>query len=211
MKNLLIIGARGFGREVYNLAVDCINKGLDICIKGFLDDKSDALDGYNNYPPIVSTVEDYEIQKDDVFICALGDVLYKRKYSEYMLQKGAEFISLIHPSVRIGMNTHLGTGCIIRTQADISCDVKIGDFVTIMGYSILGHDARVGNYCHLGAHTFMGGYSILEDQVTLHPNVKVMPHKKVGSNSIMGIGSIVMTNIKPNITAFGSPAKKITV
>ena len=45
MKHLLIIGARGFGREVYDLAMDCIEAGAEFDIKGFLDDKKDALDG----------------------------------------------------------------------------------------------------------------------------------------------------------------------
>lgn len=211
MKNLLIIGARGFGREVYNLFLACQASGLDMVCKGFLDDKKDALDGYENYPPIVSSVEDYIIQEDDVFICALGDVTYKRQYAEYMINKGAEFISLIHPSVEIGLNSKIGKGCIIRTSSSVSCDVQIGDFVSIMGYSILGHDAKVGNYCHLGAHSFLGGFSILEDLVTLHPSVKVMPHKKVGFNSVVGIGSTVMTNIKSGITVFGTPAKKLTI
>jgi len=52
MPNLIIIGARGFGREIFNLAVDCIAAGANFTIKGYLDDKSDALQGYQNYPPI---------------------------------------------------------------------------------------------------------------------------------------------------------------
>lgn len=50
MKNLLIIGARGFGREVYDLAMDCVEAGADFYIKGFLDDKKDALEGLGEYP-----------------------------------------------------------------------------------------------------------------------------------------------------------------
>ena len=74
MNQLLIIGARGFGREVLGLARACIESGADFEIKGFLDDKHDALNGYNGYPPILSSVEDYVIQEDDVFICASGSI-----------------------------------------------------------------------------------------------------------------------------------------
>ena len=35
MKNLLIIGARGFGREIYNLALESIGYGTEFTIKGF--------------------------------------------------------------------------------------------------------------------------------------------------------------------------------
>ena len=67
MKHLILIGARGFGREFYNWTMDCIKAGLDLQVKGFLDDKTDALDGFDNYPRILSSVEDYEVQQDDDF------------------------------------------------------------------------------------------------------------------------------------------------
>ena len=34
MKHLLIIGARGFGREVYNYAIDSVGYGEEFGIKG---------------------------------------------------------------------------------------------------------------------------------------------------------------------------------
>ena len=71
MKNLIIIGARGWGREVYAHAQYSHGYLEDYDIKGFLDDKADALDGMNGYPPILGSVEDYKPQSDDVFICAL--------------------------------------------------------------------------------------------------------------------------------------------
>lgn len=209
MKDLLIIGARGFGREVYNLALDCIKSGLQIRIKGFLDDNADALDGYDNYPSILSSVEDYQIQSNDVFICALGDVKYKKVYVDKILNKGGEFISLIHPLALIGQNTTIGQGCIVRTICSISCDITIGDFVTIMGFVNIGHDANVSNWCHIGAYSFMGGFSFLGDSVTIHPGCKILPHKKVGDNAIVGAGSVVLRNVRANTSVFGVPAKKI--
>ena len=80
MKHLLIVGARGWGREVYDIARACIQAGEQLEVKGFLDDKADALESYNNYPPILGPVESYKVQKDDVFVCALGDVNYKKVY-----------------------------------------------------------------------------------------------------------------------------------
>ena len=66
MKHLLIIGARGFGREIYRSFIHTkpyIEKEIDV--KGFLDDKADALDGLKGeWPPIIGAVETYEIQRD---------------------------------------------------------------------------------------------------------------------------------------------------
>lgn len=209
MRHLLIIGARGFGREVYNLYTACKNAGTDIDCKGFLDDKMTALDGYEKYPPIISSVEDYQICDDDVFVCALGDVHCKKKYVELIKSRGGTFISLIHPSVEIGSNTKIGDGCIIRYQSSISCDITIGDFVTIMGFCVIGHDAKVGNYSHLGAHCFMGGFSRIEESVVMHPGSRLLPHKIIRNNSIIGAGSVVVTNVKENTTMLGVPAKRL--
>ena len=167
MKHLLIIGARGFGREVYNILPECIGYGDEFVIKGYLDDKVDALDGFSNYPPIISSVEDYKIQSDDVFICALGDVKWKRHYVDLILEKGGKFINIIHKTSFIRNNTKIGVGCIFFEWVGISCDIKIGSFVTFQTYSTIGHDVSVGDYCHLGCRSFMGGYSSLDEGSTI--------------------------------------------
>ena len=67
MKELIIIGARGFGREVYSLAKDCQEARNDFVIKGFLDDNTDALSGMAGYPPILDSVEHYIPTANDLY------------------------------------------------------------------------------------------------------------------------------------------------
>ena len=209
MKNLIIIGARGFGREVYDLATQCDGFNKEYTIKGFLDDKKDALDAFVNYPPILSSVESYTISKKDVFICALGDVRQKEKYIDLIAQKGGSFINLIHPTAIINSNCILGKGLIILSRVNISNDCHLKDFITIQPFSAIGHDSHIGSYCHLNAYSFMGGYSVLESNVTLHSKATILPNKKVGYGSTVGAMSLVIRNVKPNTTVFGSPAKKL--
>ena len=182
---------------------------MEISVKGFLDGKSDALDGYATYPPIISSVEGYEIQKDDVFICALGDVDYKKQYANIILNKGGQFISLVHPHASIGINSTIGVGCIIEKNAVLSCDAKLGDFVTMLPSSVLGHDISVGSWTHIGSFAFMGGFSSLGESVTLHPGAHILPHKVVGNHATVCSNSVVMRRVKDNTTVFGNPAKKM--
>lgn len=209
MKHLLIIGARGWGREVYDIAKACIRAGENIEVKGFLDDKSNALDSYKNYPPIIGPVESYIVQKDDVFICALGDVNYKKDYVEKVLNKGGEFISLIHPTAVIGNNAKIGVGCIIGAYANISCDTIVGDYVTISIKAGVGHDSTVGDYTHIGGLTNISGFVSIGKQVTIHPCSNIIPHRVINDNSIVGTGSVVIRNVKAGATVFGNPAKTI--
>ena len=209
MKHLLIIGARGWGREVYDIAVACIKAGADFDVKGFLDDKADALDGYDNYPSIIGPVESYEIQKDEVFICALGDVNYKKQYAQIILDKGGEFISLVHPTAVIGQNAKLGRGCVIGAFANLSNDTQIGNFVTISIRAGMGHDSTIGDYTHIGGNCAISGFVTIGELVTMHPGCVMVPHRKIGDNAIIGTGSVVLSNVKANTTVFGNPAKKI--
>lgn len=209
MKQLLIIGARGWGREVYDIAKACIDAGADFTVKGFLDDKADALDGYKDYPPIIGPVETYEIEKDDVFICALGDAHYKKQYADKILGKGGIFISMIHPTAVIGTNAKIGKGCVVGAYANLSNDTRIGDFVTMSIRSGMGHDSSIGDYTHIGGNCCISGFVTIGENVTMHPGCVMVPHRKIGDNAIIGTGSVVLGNVKANTTVFGNPAKKI--
>lgn len=209
MKNLIIIGARGFGRETYALALESLGYGSEFKVKGFLDDKKNALQDYFGYPLILDSVEHYEIQDNDVFICALGDVIYKKKYTELILSKGGKFINLIHRSAFIGKNTTMGEGCIICRNVCISCDIKIGNYVTFQPYSVIGHDVVIGEYCHLNTYAFMGGFSVLEDMVTMHTHAVLVPHIKAEMNSIIGASSVAIRKVKAGTTVYGNPAVRL--
>lgn len=210
MKNLIIIGARGFGREIYNIAIKTKEYNTEWTIKGFLDDKADALNGFKNYPPIISSVEDYQVQDEDVFICALGDVGYKKKYVNLILIKGGKFTNIIHPtSIIVNNNTKLGIGVIVGALTYISNDVTIGNFVTIQNHSVVGHDVKIGDYCQINALTFFGGFSELKESVTVNPNASIAPKKVVAENTVVGLNSAVIKDTRPNTTVYGNPAKEL--
>lgn len=209
MKHLLIIGARGWGREVYDIAKECMDAGAGFTVKGFLDDKADALNGYKKYPPIICPVETYDIQEDDVFICALGDVNYKKQYADVILRKGGEFISLVHPTAVIGTNATIGKGCVVGAFANLSNDTKIGDFVTVSIRAGMGHDSTIGDFSHIGGNCCISGFVTVGELVTMHPGSMIVPHRKICDNVIIGTGSVVLNNVRANTTVFGNPAKKI--
>jgi sugar O-acyltransferase (sialic acid O-acetyltransferase NeuD family) len=211
MKNLIIIGARGYGREVHDLAKQCAGFNTDYVIKGFLDDKSEALESFDNYPKIISSVEDYEIQENDVFVCALGSINWKKHYIEVILSKRGKFINLIHPSVIFNSNAKIGNGLIIFMYVNISNDCVIDDFVTIQGYVGLGHDTKIGKWSHLNAFCFTGGFVVLEEEVCLNTRATILPNLIVRKGATVGAASLVIKNVKENTTVFGIPALRLKI
>jgi sugar O-acyltransferase (sialic acid O-acetyltransferase NeuD family) len=195
MKQLVIIGARGFGREFYSLVSRAIGYNETFMIKGFLDDQSDVFNSFENLPPILDSVENYNIQTEDVFICALVSVKWKKYYTDIISAKGGNFISLVDKTAVIGDNCQIGVGCFICAFVIISSNVTIGDYVTIHPSVIIGHDVRVGNYIHIGPFCFFGGFSTIEDEVTLYVRATVFDRVCISKGTIIGAGVIVRKNI----------------
>lgn len=211
MKHLIIIGARGWGREVYATAIksnEYLNGDYDI--KGFLDDDAHALDGLNGiYPPILGPVEDYKIEADDVFFCAMGESNWRKHYAEIIEKKGGEFIPIIHATAKINQTATVGGGSIVTAYSIVSADVKIGRHVMIQSFSDIGHDAVIDDYASIGAYVFLGGYASVGEMSTMYTKSSIIPHKSIGKNCVVGFGSVVMRNVKDGNHVLGNPAKKI--
>lgn len=209
MKNLIIIGARGLGREIYNMMSDCIGFGTDFVVKGYLDDKKDVLLGKIGYPPIIDSVENYEVQEDDVFFCALGDVKYKKKYCQLIYDKGGKFQTIVHKNAEVSKTAEMGQGCFIDRFALIGSDSKLGNNVLVQAFAIIGHDCEIGNFARIDTHCTCVGGTKIGDSATIYTNSVINEHVVVGDNAIVGACSFVIRKVKPNTTVQGNPARKV--
>lgn len=206
MKNLVIIGAGGFAREVFDLANYCFGENAEFSIKGFLsDDPSDIED--LGYPPVLATVDGYKIQTGDVFHCAIGNVKHRKKCVEIIKGKGGKFINLVHPKVVISPSVMLGEGVAIKAFCVLASDVKIGNFTFLQSAVIMGHDVIVGDFCQINSHSFFAGCARIGDLVTIAAGAKFIQNAVVEDDSIVGVGSVVLRKVRSGTTVFGIPAK----
>ncbi len=209
MKDIIIIGARGYGREIHDFIKHLNTYRNEYKIVGFLDDKSDALQGFDRYAPIISSVEEYLPQKNEVFFCALGDAFAREKYINIIKNKGGHFASLIHPTSIVNSNAIIGEGVVISAYSIVSSCVKIGNNTIVHPFCNLGHDTEVADNCTIESYCFFGGFSKIGHHTTIHTRSTILPHIIVGDNVSVGAGSVVIRNVKSNTSIFGVPAKKI--
>ena len=108
MKDLIIAGAGGYGREAYYLA-QRINK-VEPCwnIKGFINDIPDALDGTKCDLPIIGSIADWEPSDNEVFVIAISTPQGKEKVYNLLKNKGANFVNLISPTALINPTVEFG-------------------------------------------------------------------------------------------------------
>lgn len=207
MKNLVIIAAGGCGREVLQWAKDINEKENRWNIKGFIDDNLQALDGLKCDVPILSTIDDYEIQPDDEFVCCIGNSNVRKMVVEKLRAKGAVFATLVHPNAVIADSCTLGEGVIIYPYALISDNAVIGEQCIINMYSSVAHDSVLGEYCTISAHCDVTGMCKLGDRVFMGTTSNMVPSSKIGDDVYICAGSTVMGRVRGGNKVLGNPAK----
>jgi sugar O-acyltransferase (sialic acid O-acetyltransferase NeuD family) len=209
MKKLIIIGAGGMGRAIYNLAMLSKGYGSEYEIKGFIDDNINALVEFEGFPSILNTIKDYQISEDDIFVNSMGNVGSKNKCNINILNKGGKFINLIHPKASLQLYSKIGIGCIILENAVISVNAIVGDFTLIQTGAIVGHDVVVGSGSRIDNYVVLVGGSSIGNNVTVHTGAIINHNVKVNNNATVGAGSFVIRDVKESTTVFGNPAKRL--
>lgn len=210
MKNLIIVGASGFGREVLQWVKHCNEVKNDWNIKGFIDDNLNALDGYECDFKIIGSIKTYEIQQDDFFALAIAIPKVKKVIVKLLSSRGAKFATIIHPTAIIGEFCKLGEGLIVTPKAKLSPNVTVGNFVTILGSGV-GHDAIISDFCTITGNCSVNGHVMLEEGAFIGSNSCIAPGKKVGAWAYVGMGSMVISNVKAETKVMGNPAKRINL
>lgn len=207
-KDLYIVGAGGFGREVYAWLQDEQAILSAYNFRGFLDDNPHALSGFNMDAPVVGSISDFTDFANAVFVCGIGAVGPKRQLCEPMLERGAEFVSLIHPSVIMGQNVKLGRGVVLCPRVTVTCDIEIGDMTMLNCHTSVGHDAKLGAWTTVSAHCDLTGSTRVGDGSFLGSGVRVLPTKRVGDQATVGAGSVVIRHVADGARVFGIPARE---
>ena len=104
--------------------------------------------------------------------------------------------------VYIGNNTTV-CNSLFEDATTIGHHTKIDNLVHI------AHNSKIGNNCSLTAGVILSGSTIIKDNVWVAPNSTILNKVVLGNKSFVGIGSVVLKNVKENNRVFGNPAKEI--
>lgn len=208
MQDLIIVGASGFGREILQYIEDINAVKQTWNFIGFIDDNTRALDGISQGRNIIDTIHGHEPKDGVMYVCGLALPKVKKKIVIMLKERGARFATIIHPTSRISKYSKIGEGCIITPNSNVNTDAIVGDFVSVLASGI-GHDARVGSFSTLSGHVSVNGHVEIGDEVYVGCGALIAPSKKIGNGATIGIGSVVISNVKENTTVFGNPAKKL--
>lgn len=211
MKDLIIFGASGFGREVA-WAVERINKVEPTWnLLGFMDDNNDIQQSEINGYKVLGKTADVGKYPDAYYVCAVGASKVREKIVDNMKKVNADikFGTVIDPSVEMSDLVSIGEGTIICAHTIITVNISIGNHVIINLDCTVGHDAIIQDFVTMYPSVNVSGITNIGHAVELGTGMQIIQGKIIGDYTIIGAGAVVTKNIPSKCTAVGSPAKPI--
>jgi UDP-N-acetylglucosamine acyltransferase len=126
--------------------------------------------------------------------CSLGEIPQDKKYAgePTRLEIGD------HNTIREFCTLNLGTA------QDVGV-TRIGDHNWVMAYVHIAHDCQVGNRTIFANSTQLAGHVTVNDYAILGGFTGVHQFCQIGAHVMTGVGTVVLQDIPPYVTASGNP------
>lgn len=151
MKDLIIVGASGFGREVAWLVERANAVNPDWNLLGFLDDDEIIQGAVINGYPVLGVIDDATGYPDACYVCAIGSAGVRELVIARLVEANPDirYATLIDPSVEMSEYVEIGEGSIICAHTIVTTNVTIGRHVIINLDCTVGHDAALHDFVTL--------------------------------------------------------------
>ncbi len=208
VKDLIIIGASDFGREVAALVSSINEIKKEWNFLGFVDD---GLEGYTieGFKILGKLESIYLMNPKPYVVIAIANTRIKKKIAEELEMNNIPLATLVHPSVIISDHVELGVGSIVAAGTIFTINTKLGANCILNLGCRIGHDTIIGNYSSCMPGTNLAGKVTVGEGCYFGLNSCVINGLKIGEWSTIGAGAAVVRNIPPYSLAVGVPAKVI--
>ncbi len=218
MQKLFIAGAGGFAREIAWQLDDNVNSEpskseYQFDIQGLvIGEKTATTQMAKNKFPVLGndTWAMAHLNKQFVFLCAIGNPGVRRKVAEAYLSAGFKAAVFRHFSAQIAGPHTLGKGSMLCMGSSLTGDLIIGEQVIININCTIGHDCVIENYSTLSPGVHLSGKVHIEENVELGTGAVVLPRIRIGKGAIIGAGAVVREDVPPGEIWVGVPARAIS-
>ncbi len=211
LKDLYIIGAGGFGREVAWLVERINEKNPTWNLKGFIDDNASTHGTMQGGYPVLGGCDYLNEIDDEVWIvCAVGSANIRKKIIKKVENiSKVRFATLVDPSVICSQRVEIGNGTIICAGCILTVDITIGKHVIVNLDCTIGHDVVIKNYVTIYPSVNVSGCVNVGECTELGTGMQIIQGKNIAKNVIVGAGSVVIKDIMEEGTYVGVPVGKV--
>jgi len=209
IKNLYIIGAGGFGREV-SFSITRINSTFNYWDNiYFIDDKKIKGDIVRGIKVLGDVNFLNSIKENIEVVVAVSDPELRFNLIKKIDKDNLSFPNIFDPSVIKDSKINIGRGNIIMINVVLSTDVIVGDFNIFNSYTSIGHDTCIGNYNMFFSRNAISGNVKMGDLNVFGLNSSVVQGVVIGRANKIWLNSVIIKKIGDSSSYFGTPAKLI--
>ena len=200
-KKLILAGFGGFGREV---AAWVAAADMPYVVVGHIDDEKFG------DPMVIDRIIDHSPLLDVEYITCFGNGAVRRKVRIQLEARGAKMGVIVAPGIIYATSPYSAKNSLFLGISSISNNVTLGNDILVQSMAVIGHDVEIADGVTISSHAFVGGGAKLGRCCTIHPHAVVLPHVEIGEGAVVGAGSVVIRDVEPYTTVFGTPAKMIS-
>jgi sugar O-acyltransferase (sialic acid O-acetyltransferase NeuD family) len=207
-KDLVIIGASDFGREVAALVANINEVNYTWNFKGFVDDglEGKTIEGFK----ILGIVDLlYSMDPKPNVVIAIANTQVKKRIAHELEKNNVPLATLIHPSVIISDHVDIGPGSIICAGTIFAINTVVGKHCILNLGCRIGHDTVVKDYSSCMPGTNLAGKVVVGEGCYFGLNACVINGKVIGEWTTVGAGAAVIQDIPGYSVAVGVPARVI--
>ena len=212
LKNLVIYGAGGFGREVAWLVERINNNHHEWRVLGFIDDVKTEMYGKSiNGLTVLGGREWFAENQKEVYVtCPVGSSRGRRFMYQFLAQyPNVKLATIVDPSAMIGKASIIEDGVIIGVGARITVNSRIRRGVVVNHGSAVGHDSELTEFCTLFVNVMVSGTVKLGENSELGSGSFIREYLSVCSDVVIAPLSAVLRDItEPGLYA-GNPARRM--
>lgn len=211
-ESVVVIGAGGHGREVFSFLEDDLRNGRhdNLEIVGFLDDHEPDHQLLERIGAAwlgpVSTMT--QLPPNTRYIIGIGDGRIRQRLDAEVTSQGFEPLTVVSRDARVGRDVTLAPGVVIFPFATVTTNVSLGRHTHVGRGAAVGHDSVVGDYVSIFPLAAVSGTVRIGSMVTVGSQASIKQGHRVGEGATIGMGAAVVSDVAPNITVVGVPARE---
>lgn len=201
MRELVIIGAGGLGREVAWAVMRVNGSPAEPKWKlaGFADDAPGKSSGTLDGLPLLGAVATVAKERPDAaFFIAVGDNATRERIAREL--GGREFPAVVDPSALVAPSAVIGEGAFVAPLAVVSAGASVGRFAIVNARAGVGHDSRLGAFSQVCPGASLSGATVLGERAFVGTNACTLPGVSVGADAKIAGGTPAYSNVPAGAT-----------